>query len=154
MASPHPHTKSFRLYRSLMLGIMASCLSILGGIVPDHTFGQPHQIFASAAQAEDFNDAELRNYAAALMKIEPARQSALAEVSKANGGTTLPNLVCSQPDTMEGLNTDAKTIFINYCEECKKIAAERGLTIDKFNQITQAVRSTPELKQRVQNFMN
>ncbi|MFM2304957.1 MAG: hypothetical protein RLZZ135_2369 [Cyanobacteriota bacterium] len=136
-----------------MLGIMASCLSILVGIVPDLTFGQPHHIFASAAQAEDFNDTELRNYAAALMKIEPARQSALAEVSKANGGT-LPNLVCSQPDTMEDLNADAKTIFINYCEECKKIAAERGLTIDKFNQITQAVRSTPELKQRVQNFMN
>ena len=153
MATPHTHTKSLRLSRSLMLGMMASFLSILGGIVPDLITQQPSQIFASAAQADEFSDPELRNYAAALMKIEPARQSALAEVSQTNGGT-LPNLVCSQPETMEGLNVEAKAIFINYCEQCKKIAAERGLTIDKFNQITQAVRTTPELKQRVQYFMN
>ena len=153
MATPHTHTNSHRLYRPLMLGIMAGFLSILGGIVPDLIAQQPSQIFASAAQADDFSDPELRNYAAALMKIEPARQSALAEVSQANGGT-LPNLVCSQPDTMEGLNVEAKAIFINYCDRCKKIAADQGLSIDKFNQITQAVRSTPELKIRVQKFMN
>ncbi len=153
MATPHAHTNSHRLYRPLMLGMMASFLGILGGIVPDLTVGQPSQIFASAVQAQDFSDPDLRNYAAALMKIEPARQSALADVSQANGGT-LPNLVCSQPDTMDGLNAEAKTIFINYCDRCKQIAADRGLTIDKFNQITQAIRTTPELKQRVQNFMN
>jgi hypothetical protein len=153
MATPHAHTNSHRFYRPLILGMMASFLGILGGIIPDLTVGQPSQIFASAVQAQDFSDPDLRNYAAALMKIEPARQSALADVSQANGGT-LPNLVCSQPDTMDGLNAEAKTIFINYCDRCKQIAADRGLTIDKFNQITQAIRTTPELKQRVQNFMN
>ncbi len=137
-----------------MLGIMASFLSILGGVIPDFTSGQLNPNLSLAARADDFSEQDLRHYAAALLKIEPIRQSALAQVSRANGGGTLPNLVCNQPSTMAGLNSEAKTLFINYCNQCESIAASRGLTIEKFNQITQAVLSNPQLKKRVIELMN
>jgi Domain of unknown function (DUF4168) len=153
MTTPYLHRNFYRLSRPLLLGVVTSCLGILGGIVPDLTVHQPSLMFSSAARAEDFTDTDLRNYAAALMKIEPARQSALAQVSRANSGN-LPNLVCNQPNTMEGLNSEAKSLFIQYCNECESIAASRGLSIDRFNQITQAVRSNPQLQNRVRSFMN
>jgi hypothetical protein len=153
MTTPDTRSRFYRLSRPLLLGIMTSCLGILGGIVPDFT-QQPSSLFSISARADEFSDPDLRNYAAALMQIEPLRQSALAQVSQANSGGALPNLVCNQPSTMEGLNGEAKSLFIKYCNQCESIASSRGLSIDRFNQITQAVRSNPQLQTRVRSFMN
>lgn len=106
------------------------------------------------ARADEFSDAELRNYAAALMEIEPIRQSTLTQVIEANGGTTLPNLVCSDPKSMEPLNDEAKSLFVNFCNQSEKIATKKGLTNGQFNQITQAVRVNPQLQDRVRGFMD
>jgi hypothetical protein len=154
MTTPHVRRKLFSLSSPLLLGIITSVVSILGGIVPDFTAAHPSSLFANTARADEFSDPDLRNYAAALMQIEPIRQSALSQVSKANNSSALPNLVCNQPSTMEGLNSEAKSLFINYCNECESIAASKGLSIDRFNQITQAVRANPQLQNRVRSFMN
>jgi Domain of unknown function (DUF4168) len=132
---------------------MTSFLGILAGIVPDLTAQQPNLLFSTAARADEFSDTDLRNYAAALMQIEPLRQSTLSQVSRANNGA-LPNLVCNQPNTMEALNAEAKSLFIKYCNQCESIAASRGMNIERFNQITQAVRTNPQLQNRVRGFMN
>jgi hypothetical protein len=153
MTISHIRSNFYRLSRPLLLGIMTSLLGILGGIVPDFTARQPSAFFNISARADDFTDPDLRNYAVVLMQIEPLRQSTLAQVSRANSGT-LPNLVCNQPNTMEGLNSEAKSLFIKYCNQCESIAASKGLSIDRFNQITQAVRSNPQLQNRVRSFMN
>jgi hypothetical protein len=179
MTTPHTQTIPHRLSRPLLVGSIASFLSLLVSIIPNPT-GQPSQIFTNAARAdehnptarrligqakptrrqnlaqgsEEFSDTELRNYAMALMQIEPIRQSTLAQVIRANGGGTLPNLVCNQPSTMDGLNNDARSLFIRYCNQSESIAASKGLNIDKFNQITQSVRSNPQLQNRVRGYMN
>ncbi len=186
MTTPHTQRILHRCSRPLLLlGTIASFLSILAGIVPDLSAHQYSQFFSSAARAdetntnthrshthnsvsqlkptrrstiaqagEEFSDADLRNYASALMQIEPIRQSTLAQVIRANGGGTLPNLVCNQPSTMDGLNSEAKSLFIKYCNQSESIAASKGLNIEKFNQITQLVRSSPQLQNRVRAFMN
>ena len=153
MTTPHTSNTFRRLSRPLFLGILTGISGILIGIVPDFTASQPSLLFSSAARADEFSEADLRNYAAALMQIEPIRQSALAQVRASTGGT-LPNLVCNQPNTMEGLNPEAKSLFVNYCNKCETIAASRGLSIERFNQITQSVRSNPQLQNQVRSFMN
>jgi hypothetical protein len=179
MTTPHTQIIRHRLSRLLLVGSIASFLSILVGIVPNPT-GASSQIFSNAARADEhnpaarrligqakparrqnlaqgsdeFSDTELRNYAMALMQIEPIRQSTLAQVIRANGGGTLPNLVCNQPSTMDGLNGDARSLFIRYCNQSESIAASKGLNIDKFNHITQSVRSNPQLQNRVRAYMN
>jgi hypothetical protein len=181
MTTPHTQLIPRRLSRLLLVGTIATFLSILVGIVPNPT-GRVSPIFSNAARAdapdrsprqsspvsnnqplrrqnlaqtgEEFSDAELRNYALALMQIEPIRQSTLAQVIRANGGGTLPNLVCNQPSTMDGLNSEAKSLFIRYCNQSESIAASKGLNIEKFNHITQSVRSNPQLQNRVRAYMN
>jgi Domain of unknown function (DUF4168) len=179
MTTPHTHILHHCLSRPLLVGTIASLLSILVGIVPNPT-GENNPIFSNAARAdetkltprrtanksetlrrqnlaqsgEEFSDSELRNYALALMQIEPIRQSTLAQVIRANGGGALPNLVCNQPSTMDGLNGEAKSLFIRYCNQSESIAASKGLNIEKFNHITQSVRSNPQLQNRVRGYMN
>lgn len=179
MTTPHTQLILHRLSRPLLVGTIASFFSVFVGIVPDPT-GQSSPIFSNAARAdqpkltprrntskgetlrrqnlaqgsEEFSDTELRNYALALMQIEPIRQSTLTQVIRANGGGTLPNLVCNQPSTMDGLNSEAKSLFIRYCNQSESIAASKGLNIEKFNQITQSVRSSSQLQNRVRAYMN
>ena len=152
MTTPHTPNTFRRLSRPLLLGILTGISGILVGIVPDFTASQPSLLFSSAARADEFSEADLRNYAAALMQIEPIRQSALSQVRASTGGT-LPNLVCNQPNTMEGLNPEAKSLFVNYCNKCETIASSRGLSIERFNQITQSVRSNSQLQNQVRTFM-
>lgn len=152
MTTPHAPNTFRRLSRPLLLGILTSLSGILVGAVPDFTASQPSLLFSSAARADEFSEADLRNYAIALMAIEPIRQSALTQV-RASAGGTLPNLVCNQPSTMEGLNTEAKSLFVNYCNKCEAIASSRGLSIEKFNQITQSVRSNSQLQGQVRGYM-
>jgi hypothetical protein len=154
MTTSHTRTNFHSGSRPLIFGIIASILCIMGGFVPDLTARQVDLVFSTAARADEASDPELRSYAAALMEIEPIRQSTLAQVSNANGGGPLPNLVCNQPKTMKGLNNEAKSLFVNYCNQCETIATSRGLSIEKFNQITQSIRSNPQLQNRVRSFMN
>ncbi len=154
MTTSHTHSNFHGLARLLILGPMVVCCGILGGIVPDLAAQQSSQIFRSAARADEFNDKDLRNYAATLMQMEPIRKSVLAQVSKTIGDGKLPNLMCSQPDTMSGLNGEAKSLFVNYCNQFESIATSRGLSTERFNEITQALRSNSQLKSRVLNFMN
>lgn len=143
MTTSHTHTNFSRLSRPLLLGII-SLLGILGGVVPDFT-QQPNLVFSGAARADEFKPSELRNYHEAARQMEAIRQSALPQVIRANSGGVLPNLVCNQPISMDGLTSEAKSLFIKYCNQCETIAAERGLSIERFNQIHQAVRSNPRL---------
>jgi hypothetical protein len=154
MTTPHVRSKFSRLSGPVIMGTIASLLAILGGIVPDFTAAQPSYLFANAARADEFSDSDLRSYAIVLDRIEPIRTSALAQISKANNSSTLPNLVCNQPNTMEGLNSEAKSLFINYCNQCESIAASQGLSVDRFNQITKAVLADPKLQERVQQNRN
>ena len=154
MTTPCSAGQFYRLARPLLLGILTSLIGIVSGTLPDLAASQPSLILASVARADEFNDPELRNYATALVEIEPIRQSALAQVSRANGNGALPNLVCNQPNTMESLNSEAKSLFVRYCNQCETIAASKGLSIDRFNLITQAVRANPQLQNRVRGFMN
>ena len=152
MTTPNtPHTFN-RLSRPLLLGLLAGIAGIAIGIVPDFSAAQSGLAVSISARADEFSDPDLRDYAAALMEIEPIRQSTLAQVRASTGGT-LPSLVCNQPSTMEGLNPEAKSLFVNYCNKCETIASSRGLSIERFNQITQSVRANPQLQNRVRSFM-
>jgi hypothetical protein len=151
MTTPHPRTLS-RFARPLLIGTLGM-FGILVGFVPDLAASQPSAVFATIARADDFGDADLRKFAAALVQIEPIRQSTLDRVSRVNGGN-LPNLVCNQPSSMDGLNQEAKSLFIRYCNQCESIAASKGLSIDRFNQIAQAVRANSALQTKVRNLMN
>jgi hypothetical protein len=152
MTTPHTLTTRFHRSRSFCLGILVAG-GIIGGIVPDLSKIGTDGLFASSARAQTFNDGDLRSYALVLMQIETIRKVALSQVAQANGGS-VPNLVCDRPDTMSGLNEEAKGVFINYCNQSRSIVESKGLSMDRFNEITQNIRSNRQLKRKILQFMN
>ncbi len=105
--------------------------------------------FSQSSAAEGISNPELKKYAKALIEIEPLRVNALGTISKRMEGN-LPNLMCNQPDSMSSLPGDARKVFVNYCNQSQSIAQGYGLGLERFNEITNLVRSNPRLQSRLQ----
>ncbi len=105
--------------------------------------------FSQSAPAESISSPELKKYAKALIEIEPLRVSALETISKKVDGN-LPNLMCYQPDSMGSLPGDARKVFVNYCNQSQSIAQGYGLGLERFNEITNLVKSNARLQARLQ----
>jgi Domain of unknown function (DUF4168) len=95
------------------------------------------------------SDAELRKYAMALIEIEPLRVEALNTIQSQVGGQ-LPELMCNQPSSMDGLPGSARKVFVNYCNKADNIAKKHGLSQSSFNRITALVSSDSRVKERLQ----
>jgi hypothetical protein len=148
-----PHTTLDRLFKSRLIWLsVAVTLGIGSGIAPDLSKANTAQMFAQSVRAQDFNPNELRGFAMAAMQIEPIRKSTLGQIKQIQGGK-VPNLVCNQPDSMNALNPEAKGLFVEYCNRCKSIAEGNGISLDRFNEIAQALKSNPDLKKKIVNFM-
>jgi hypothetical protein len=103
------------------------------------------------AQNQSFNNTEITSYAQAVLAMEPARQQAFGEIKKIVGGGDVPQIVCSEPNSLNGLPGRARDIAVNYCNHSQKIVNDYGLTPDKFNRITVEIQSNANLKQQVYN---
>ncbi len=111
--------------------------------------GTARQRFSQASSTEGISSPELKKYAKALIEIEPLRISALETISKRVEGN-LPNLMCHQPESMSSLPSDARRVFVSYCNQSKSIAQGYGLGMERFNEITNLVLSNPRLQGRLQ----
>jgi hypothetical protein len=130
----------------LALTLAVGSWQIGGGAAQAGSMGQR---FTRSVLVESISNAELTKYAKALIEIEPLRLAALDTIrSKTNGN--LPNLMCHQPDSMSSLSSDARKVFVNYCNQAQAIAGKYGLGIKRFNDITSAVLSNPGLQERLQ----
>jgi hypothetical protein len=111
--------------------------------------GSPNQQLSTIVLAGNISTAELKQYAMALIKIEPLRLAALERIRNQTNGN-LPNLTCYQPESMNSLPRDARKVFVNYCNQSQRIAGQYGLDLNRFNEITSQVLSNPALQQRLQ----
>ena len=98
-----------------------------------------------------FTDADLKNYAKAVLAIEPVRQAAYNEIQQMSKNGQAPDIVCDQSKSLERLSKDIQTVAINYCTQSKKISESNGLTMAQFNALSVNVQSDPELQRRIQN---
>ncbi|HEY9801862.1 MAG TPA: DUF4168 domain-containing protein [Leptolyngbyaceae cyanobacterium] len=103
------------------------------------------------AQNQSFNNTEITSYAQAVLAMEPARQEAFGQIKKIVGGRDVPQIVCSEPSSMNNLPSKARDIAVNYCNHSQKIVGDYGLTIDKFNRMTAEIQANSNLKQQVYN---
>lgn len=95
---------------------------------------------------------EIKNYARAVLAIEPKRQEAYKEIRKSfNDDEKVPEIVCTRADTIASLAKNVQDIAVNYCNQSKKIAESHSLTMQQFNAITLNAQSNQELQKRVYN---
>ncbi|BCL36695.1 hypothetical protein NSMS1_31420 [Nostoc sp. MS1] len=103
------------------------------------------------AQNQSFNNNEITSYAQAVLAMEPERQQAFGEIKKIVGNGEVPQIVCSEPNSLNNLPGRARDIAVNYCNHSQKIVSDYGLTPDKFNRMTVEIQSNADLKQQVYN---
>ena len=133
---------------------LLSLVGLLSGSIPD--LFQWHQPLAnqSAAFAQptppSFTDIEIKNYALAVLLMEPIRQAAYNDIKKILGSRELPAITCHRKKDIDSLPLDIRGIAVNYCNQSRKIVISSGLTIGRFNDITNTLGSDPALEQRIQ----
>ncbi|MEH2252712.1 DUF4168 domain-containing protein [Nostoc sp.] len=81
-------------------------------------------------------DTEIESYAQAVLAMEPARQNAFEEIKKLIGNGEIPNILCYDYSSINGLPKKAQDIAVNYCTSAQKIVEKNGLTFEQFNKIT------------------
>jgi hypothetical protein len=97
--------------------------------------------FNSAASAQQsapsLSAAEITNYAKALLAIEPLRQTHYAQIKQGlTGRQQMPQIICSDPNSVNRLPREIRQSAIEYCQASIGIVENNGLTIQRFNEIT------------------
>ncbi|MBW4622204.1 MAG: DUF4168 domain-containing protein [Cyanosarcina radialis HA8281-LM2] len=138
------------LSRSTITGAIA-IFSLLSGVVPLVSLSDRSLDLNSSALAQSVSKPEIERYARTLLRIEPLRQTAYTNIKKILGSGQVPNIVCTQPNSMRSLPGEARQIAIDYCNQSKKISTENGLSPARFNAITSQAQSDANLRGQIQN---
>jgi hypothetical protein len=135
--------------RSLLISSITS-FGLLTGMAPDMSRSLSSGLsWENMAQAQDFTNQEVTDYARAVLAMEPRRKQAYEEIKGISGGS-VPPVVCSEAKGINDLNRNIRTIAVNYCDQAKKIIESHNLTVARFNAITLAQKSNPAIKARIQ----
>jgi hypothetical protein len=124
-------------------------LAVLAGCSSQAVSDNPSPI--PTVSAESVTAQEVENYAKAVIAIEPIRQEAYQEVQQNTNDQAVPDVSCTQPDSITALPNNLKKIAVNYCKQAKKIGEDQGLTMSRFNEITVTAQTDAILQQRIQN---
>lgn len=105
--------------------------------------------FSARADSPPISSNEVTSYAQAVLSMEPVRQDAFKRIKLLINGQNVPKIVCNQPSSINSLSDEAKDIVVKYCNRSQKIVEDNGLTIERFNYITQAMNNDNSLKQQI-----
>lgn len=114
---------------------------------------RPSVFLGTAAYAQSaVSNQEVQNYARSILEIEPVRQNAYDAIKRITG-SDVPPIMCNRPASLNNLSREVREIAVNYCRQSAQIAASHGLSADRFNAITAALQSDPDLAARIQEAM-
>ncbi len=144
----------WKLTQSVTVGSL-STLALMAFALPtlSPSFDGAKSVWSLQAQAQTastFTAEEIRNYARAVLGMEPRRQAAYEEI-RSSAGTTIPVVICNQNRSINQLQREIRAIAVNYCTQAKAIIESNDLTISQFNEITQQQQSNTQLKQQIQS---
>ncbi|MBD2580392.1 DUF4168 domain-containing protein [Oscillatoria sp. FACHB-1406] len=138
--------------RAVLVGAMTAG-SLFLNLIPAIS-GSSHRLsFQTSAYAQSINQAEITNYARAVLAMEPLRQATYDDIKRIVGSGDVPNIVCSQPSSFSSLPGNARQIAVNYCNKSREFVRSSNLTVERFNEITDSLGSNADLKRRIQNAM-
>ena len=138
------------LSRSLLIGAIGA-LGVIAGKPELLNFNNFN--LSTVAYAQEFSEAEVNNYARAVLEAEPVRQTALTDLKQSMGSEELPRIACDREDSISNLPDNARSIAKGYCSQYESIVKKYFSSFEEFNQITKTVQNNPNLRQRIQDEM-
>lgn len=148
MTRPHSYLIQVTLLTSTLL-FSASGLDWMS----NRFFDTQRLQLSAIAQAQNYSEETLENYAKAVLAIEPLRQATLQEIQSILDATEIPRIACNSAESYADLPSEARSLIVDYCNNSKTIVQNNNLTVSEFNNITAEVQGNAELKQRVQGKM-
>ncbi|MEQ8385262.1 MAG: DUF4168 domain-containing protein [Coleofasciculus sp. A1-SPW-01] len=144
----HPHVPRFS--RPLIVAALTS-LGLLSGFIPELSRQSLSLDFSRAVYAQQaVTEAEVTNYARAVLAMEPLRQVAYNEIKKIVNGN-IPDIQCHRSETINQLpSQEARKIANTYCNQALALV-NNYLTPSRFNQITRLAEKDGNLRQRIQD---
>ncbi len=131
------------------LGCIAGLTGILSGCGSTPTADSPTQI--PTVPVETIEGDEIINYAKAIIAVEPRRKAAINDIQPIIKDEEIPNITCTEPDTITALPRNVQDIVVKYCNLAKKDIESTGLTIDRFNAITATAQADQDLQTEIGN---
>jgi hypothetical protein len=131
-----------------VVGCLAGLTAILAGCSSPSTSNSATPV--STESGKSVTADEIKNYARAVLAIEPIRQAAYTEIQKLTNDEKV-DVTCTKADTIAALPKSIQDVAVNYCNQSKKIGESNGLTMAQFNAVTVSAQSNSELRQRIQN---
>jgi len=135
------------LLQAVAVGTLAAT-GLLLGVIPWFDSAGPQ--WNNSAYAQDVSNQEVESYAQSVLAMEPYREAAFTKIQQITGSTEVPVVACHRPSSLSNLPDNIRDIAIDYCNQAISIVERNGLTITRFNQITVAHQSDPNLRSKIQ----
>ena len=139
------------LFRFFTTGILAATGLFTSIVLEDHPQFSRLSFFAYA-YAQDFTQDEVSNYARAGYEVELLRQRVYKEIKEMLNEPP-PDIVCNQPETLQGLSDNVMQIALQYCDDSRQIVQSNNLTINRFNQLKNFYDRGGKFYQQVQSIL-
>lgn len=145
---------SHKIFAQSLVVVAIASIGVVSGVTPEMSLDSHTLVFSSSVYAQTApTDAEITNYAKAVLAMEPLRQNAYNEIKKIMSGA-VPDIECYRTESINSLNpAEARQIAQNYCKQALALVANY-LTSARFNQITQMADNDPKLRQKIKERMS
>ncbi|MEL6327511.1 MAG: DUF4168 domain-containing protein [Cyanobacteria bacterium J06626_23] len=138
-----------------LLSAATTGLMLFGGTI---VLG-PQLLAPPVAHAQTVTNEEITNYAEAVLAMDVGRQDAYAQISDIMTSAGLDvsqyTLTCPNAQTLSDVPRPVRprvsAILVEYCNNARTIVEDSGLTVRRFNAITEAHRNDSDLAQRIRD---
>jgi hypothetical protein len=139
------------LCRCFAIALFSISTSIFSGPLQpradDSVRGFMNPVFAQTPITSE----EITRYARSILDIEPIRQTAYEQIQQQNG--SVPLIDCYNPDRLNALSPRIRVVAINYCQQSQGIVQSNGLSLERFNEITQVQERNSQVRETIRNEM-
>ncbi|NET04786.1 MAG: DUF4168 domain-containing protein [Symploca sp. SIO2B6] len=154
-----PYLHHIWLRSFLVVGLTA--IGWFSGVTLELSRDTPKLVFGSSIQAQPtptpsnlapVTTAEINNYALAVLKMEPLRQSAYQSIKQLIGpDEQIPDITCHNLASINALSLEVQEIAQNFCKKSSEIVKNyfpEGEAV-RFNEITILIEENQNLREQI-----
>lgn len=155
--SRRPSYRKRPLSRWAIAGMLAILANVSSGVMQGTEMLPGLATLPAMAQGTAVSDAEIQSYAASVLEMDGPRTEAYTQIknllSQVNYDVNRVDMSCTNTRSINQVprqvRSDVREIVVNYCNQARQIVESNGLTVRRFNEITEAHKKDPALAEQI-----